>query len=217
MDLLNPHEIYLSIAFYHSSPIARYVLPAFVVFEVYERGVERSLIHYSLHKDVYVVSHITLQHITAPKLGSENLAESLDAVVTVSYNGEHVYTEELHASDFETVYAQLNRLFSKCHHREEAFFGLKGRVRFFNCASAQFLLSKVTAAFKTSDRNSCYNRICTREQHSAKENKEDLFTENFRPDEETVRIYANSKQRTIATAEFFTAGLMPTGTQVRNG
>lgn len=80
-------------------------------------------------------THITLQHITAPKLGSENLAESLDAVVTVSYNGEHVYTEELHASDFETVYAQLNRLFSKCHHREKAFFGLKGRVRFFNSPS----------------------------------------------------------------------------------
>ena len=44
-------------------------------------------------------------------------------------------TEELHASDFESVYAQLNRLFSKCHHREKAFFGLKGRVRFFNSPS----------------------------------------------------------------------------------
>ena len=43
--------------------------------------------------------------------------------------------------------------------------------------------------------------------------KEDLFTENYRPDEETVRIYANSKQRTIATAEFFSAGLMPTANE----
>lgn len=43
--------------------------------------------------------------------------------------------------------------------------------------------------------------------------KEDLFTENYRPDEEAVRIYANSKQRTIATAEFFTAGLMPTANE----
>ncbi len=58
MGLLNPREIYLSIAFYHSSPIARYVLPAFIVFEVYERGVERSLAHDRLHEDVYVVTHI---------------------------------------------------------------------------------------------------------------------------------------------------------------
>ena len=43
--------------------------------------------------------------------------------------------EELHASDFESVYAQLNRLFSKCHHLEKAFFALKGRVRFFNSPS----------------------------------------------------------------------------------
>ena len=43
--------------------------------------------------------------------------------------------------------------------------------------------------------------------------KEDLFTENYRPDEETVRIYANSKQRTNATAEFFSAGLMPTANE----
>lgn len=40
--------------------------------------------------------------------------------------------------------------------------------------------------------------------------EEGLFPENYHPDEEAVRIYANSKQRTIATAQFFTAGLMPT-------
>ena len=74
-------------------------------------------------------------HCTPPRLNGENLAESLDAAVTVQYNGEETLTEELHASDFESVYAQLNRLFSKCHHREKAFFGLKGRVRFFNSPS----------------------------------------------------------------------------------
>ena len=78
---------------------------------------------------------ICLEHRTAPRLNGENLAESLDAAVTVQYNGEETLTEELHASDFESVYAQLNRLFSKCHHREKAFFGLKGRVRFFNSPS----------------------------------------------------------------------------------
>ena len=39
---------------------------------------------------------------------------------------------------------------------------------------------------------------------------EALFPENYHPAEEEVRVYANSKQRTIATAEYFTAGLLPT-------
>lgn len=80
-------------------------------------------------------TEIRLEHRTPPRLNAENLAESLDAAVTVRYNGEDVLAEELQASDFETVYAQLNRLFSRCHHREKAYFGLKGRVRFFNSPS----------------------------------------------------------------------------------
>ncbi|MBP3813394.1 MAG: histidine-type phosphatase, partial [Butyrivibrio sp.] len=39
--------------------------------------------------------------------------------------------------------------------------------------------------------------------------KEGLFEPNYRPEDGAVRIYANSKQRTIATAEFFAAGLLP--------
>ena len=80
-------------------------------------------------------TQVRLEYRTAPRLNGENLAESLDAVVAVRYNGEDAFSEELHASDFESVYAQLNRLFSKCHHLEKAFFGLKGRVRFFNSPS----------------------------------------------------------------------------------
>ena len=38
---------------------------------------------------------------------------------------------------------------------------------------------------------------------------EGLFEANYRPEDEAVRIYANSKQRTIATARFFAAGLLP--------
>ena len=38
---------------------------------------------------------------------------------------------------------------------------------------------------------------------------EGLFPENYRPEGPEVRIYANSKQRTIATARYFTAGLLP--------
>ena len=39
--------------------------------------------------------------------------------------------------------------------------------------------------------------------------REGLFPENYRPEEGEVRIYANSRQRTIATARFFSAGLLP--------
>ena len=38
---------------------------------------------------------------------------------------------------------------------------------------------------------------------------EGLFPENYRPEEGDVRIYANSKQRTLATARYFSAGLFP--------
>lgn len=39
---------------------------------------------------------------------------------------------------------------------------------------------------------------------------EGLFPENYHPTEDEVRVYANSKQRTIATAEYFVSGLLPT-------
>ena len=39
--------------------------------------------------------------------------------------------------------------------------------------------------------------------------QENLFPENYRPAENEVRFYANSKQRTIATANYFKAGLLP--------
>ena len=36
-----------------------------------------------------------------------------------------------------------------------------------------------------------------------------LFPEHYRPDDGSVRIYANSRQRTIATANYFVSGLLP--------
>lgn len=39
---------------------------------------------------------------------------------------------------------------------------------------------------------------------------EKLIPENYHPNEGEVRVYANSKQRTIATAKYFTAGMLPT-------
>lgn len=38
---------------------------------------------------------------------------------------------------------------------------------------------------------------------------EGLFPENYRPEAGAVRFYANSKQRTLATARYFSAGLLP--------
>lgn len=42
---------------------------------------------------------------------------------------------------------------------------------------------------------------------------EGLFPENYHPEEDAVRFYSNSKQRTIATAEYFKAGLLPTANE----
>ena len=39
--------------------------------------------------------------------------------------------------------------------------------------------------------------------------QEGLFPANYQPDADAVRIYSNSKQRTIATARYFSAGLLP--------
>ena len=39
---------------------------------------------------------------------------------------------------------------------------------------------------------------------------EELIPENYHPENGAVRIYANSKQRTIATAQYFTSGMFPT-------
>ncbi|MBR3226657.1 MAG: histidine-type phosphatase [Atopobiaceae bacterium] len=38
---------------------------------------------------------------------------------------------------------------------------------------------------------------------------EQLIPENYRPEKDAVRFYANSKQRTIATAQFFSSGMLP--------
>ena len=38
---------------------------------------------------------------------------------------------------------------------------------------------------------------------------EGLFPENWKPEDGAVRFYANSKQRTLATARYFSAGLLP--------
>lgn len=80
-------------------------------------------------------THIRLDHRALPKLDENGLAVFLDADISVQYNDEEAIKTELLAADFESVYTQLNRLFSKCHHLEKSWFGLKGRARFFNTPS----------------------------------------------------------------------------------
>lgn len=95
-------------------------------------------------------ARIRLDHRVKPVLNEFNLAKALDSTVKVMYNDEEIITEDLKASDFEGVYAQLNRLFSKCHHAEKSFFGLKGRYRFFNTPSmvGLFLLTMSHSGLK---------------------------------------------------------------------
>lgn len=80
-------------------------------------------------------THIRLDERSRAAIDEYGLASSLCAFAAVQYNGSELLKEELNASDFETVYTQLNRLFSKCHHREKSYFGISGRARFFNTPS----------------------------------------------------------------------------------
>ena len=61
-------------------------------------------------------------------LGGFNETENCD--VHVRHHNEGNVTESLYAENFEGVYAQLNRLFSKCLRQEKRYFGLFGKVRY---------------------------------------------------------------------------------------
>ena len=100
----------------------------YTVIRPFRNGLNSDSVHEILGKRDHL--QIRLEHHTPPVLNGENLAESLDAGVTVLYNGNPLFTEELGA-----VYAQLNRLFSKCHHSEKKYFDLSGRVKFTNTPS----------------------------------------------------------------------------------
>lgn len=98
-----------------------------------QKGLSADSAHEILGKKDH--SHIRLEYRMQPVLNKNGLADSLDAFATVQYNGKEVNIEELHALGFEAVYTQLNRLFSKCHHLEKSYFGIKSRARFFNTPS----------------------------------------------------------------------------------
>lgn len=76
-----------------------------------------------------------LHHSTPPVLNEEHLTAGLNADTEVFYDSKFAFRETLRGDSFETAYAQLNRLFSKCYHLEKQRFGFRGRIRFTNCPS----------------------------------------------------------------------------------
>lgn len=84
-----------------------------------------------------------LDHITPPAMNKENLCSAADAVVRLQHNGEDAGEEIVKGDSFETVFASLNRLFSKSQIMENKHFGQRGRIKFSNYPSMTglFLLS----------------------------------------------------------------------------
>lgn len=80
-----------------------------------------------------------LRHNTPPALNGENLTAGLDANVQVFYDSRFAFRESLRGDSFETTYAQLNRLFSKCYHLEKSALasagasGLRTARRWWGC------------------------------------------------------------------------------------
>lgn len=88
-------------------------------------------------------TEIVLTHNTPHKLNERNLCSYVDTNVFVRQQVENTWTDSLYAENFEGVYAQLNRLFSKCLRLEKKAFDLSGKVRFsmFPSLAGLFLLT----------------------------------------------------------------------------
>ena len=71
-----------------------------------------------------------LTHCEPHRLNERNLCSYVNCDVHVRRHNEGNVTESLYAENFEGVYAQLNRLFSKCLRQEKRYFGLSGKVRY---------------------------------------------------------------------------------------
>ncbi len=85
-------------------------------------------------------TELVVRYENAPVLNKFNLPESVSGSVLVRLDGAAVRTEKLNADSFEMIYAQLNRLASRCYNLEKKRFGLSGRVKFSNCPSMSGLL-----------------------------------------------------------------------------
>ena len=75
-------------------------------------------------------TEMLLTHREPHRLNERNLCSYVNCDVHVRRHNEGNVTESLYAENFEGVYAQLNRLFSKCLRQEKRYFGLFGKVRY---------------------------------------------------------------------------------------
>ena len=75
-------------------------------------------------------TEIVLKHNSPHRLNERNLCAFIDSNVFVRQEIENTWTDSLYAENFEGVYAQLNRLFSKCLRFEKKAFDLSGKIRF---------------------------------------------------------------------------------------
>ena len=88
-------------------------------------------------------TEIILNHKQPHGLNERNLCSSIDCGVVVHQQMHERWSDSLYAENFEGVYAQLNRLFSKCLRMEKKAFGLSGKIRFsmFPSLAGLFLLT----------------------------------------------------------------------------
>ena len=93
-------------------------------------GLATENIHEVLGKTA--VTEISLRHNAAPSFGKKGLPESMDAHLSVSFNGKSVSETEIKADDFPGCYSRLNRAYTRAYHAEKKFFSLAGKQRFSN-------------------------------------------------------------------------------------
>ena len=81
------------------------------------------------------VTEISLRHNVRPSFGKRALPETMDAYLSVSFNGQEVSRGEVKADDFTACYSKLNRAYTRAYHAEKKFFATGGKQRFSNLPS----------------------------------------------------------------------------------
>lgn len=85
-------------------------------------------------------TELSLRHNAQPVFGKKGLPESIDADISVSFNGKPVAVSRVKADDFAGCYSGLNRCFTRAYHAEKKFFEISGKQRFSNLPSLVWLV-----------------------------------------------------------------------------
>lgn len=106
---------------------------------------ESGIIANNKHEVLGITSEteLVITHSETPVLNEYRLADKLNSAALVRFNGAAAHSGTLKSDNFESCYAQLNRLTSKCYHLEKKFFDFSGRIKFSNypAMAGLFLLS----------------------------------------------------------------------------